>query len=254
MLTPLIAQKFASLYNCDESEIQVDGILNPDLYAAASPKVLWILKETWVHDSWRLLGAENAHETVGSSPTYQPMAYVMHSVFNGFPTWEEMDYIRDNPAIFSSLRHIAFINAKKILGNTRSDGGDIHHYYSLGKDLLVEQIAEIDPDIIIGCSPHFPELFSHLGASSAISKFESVDWAVAPNGKLIIHAYHPQQSTINRADYVNDLIQIIKQSRAQSGRREVLTPAPHTTGHTDLTSSMREGFAVDKAANPAEAL
>lgn len=117
-----ITQKFASLYDCNESEIQVDGILNPDLYATASPKVLWTLKETWVHDSWRLMGAEDAYKTVGESKTYQPMAYVMHSVFNGFISYQDMDFIRDNEEIFSSLRHIAFINVKKILGTTRSGG------------------------------------------------------------------------------------------------------------------------------------
>ena len=64
-MTPEIATNFADLYGCDESEIQVDGVLNPDLYAAASIKVLWILKETWVHDSWKLMGADDAYKTVG---------------------------------------------------------------------------------------------------------------------------------------------------------------------------------------------
>ena len=30
----------------------------------------------------------------------------------------------------------------------------------------------------------------------------------------------------------------------ESGRREILTPAPHTTGHTDLTPSMQGGWRV----------
>lgn len=214
-MTPETIQKFASLYGCDESEIQADGILNPELYADASPKVLWILKETWVHDSWKLMGAENAYQTVGGSPTYQPMAYVMHSIFNDFVSYDDMDYIRDNEDIFSSLRHIAFMNVKKILGETSSVGADIYRHYSLAKDLLVEQIEEINPDVIIGCAPHFPDLFNALGVDSKVQNFESVEWAIAPNGRLIIHAYHPQQKTINRGDYVNDIVQIIKQTRAE---------------------------------------
>jgi hypothetical protein len=175
------------------------------------------------------VGAENSYETVGSSPTYQPIAYVMHSIFNGFISYEEMDYIRDNPEIFDSLRHMAFINVKKILGNARSGGADIFRHYSLGKDLLVEQINEIGSDIIIGCSPHFPDLFSRLGVSSKVQNFESVDWAIASNGCLIIHAYHPQQITIKHADYVNQIIQVIKQSRAEGETQQPPLAALSTT-------------------------
>ena len=53
-----------------------------------------------------------------------------------------------------------------------------------------------------------------------------------------------QNPLTNRVVTVLDLINFLehqpKIGRTQSGRRGVLTPAPHTTGHTNLPSAMRK--------------
>jgi hypothetical protein len=213
-MTPQQLNQIAAAYECIESDIENDGILNPDLYAACGIKVLWILKEAWFKDSWRIMQGDGVYAKIGGSPTLQPIAYIMHSIFNGFPSFQEMEYIRANPEIAESLRRIAFINAKKTIGGPRSDDKDVWDHYLLAKVHILEQIEAISPDVIIGCAPHFPDLFKTLSDADNFQKFESVEWGVSRRGQLLIYAYHPQQTKINRADYINDIVQLIKTSRA----------------------------------------
>ena len=214
-MTPQNINQIAAAYECNESDIEPDGILNPDLYSSCGIKVLWILKEAWFKDSWRIMQDEGVYKKIGGSATLQPIAYVMHSIFNGFPSYQEMEYIRDNPEIAESLRRIAFINAKKTIGGTRSNDKEVWDHYLLAKAQILEQIEAIAPDVIVGCHPHFPDMLKTLSDADNFQKFESVEWGVSRRGQLLIYAYHPQQSTINRADYVNDIVQLIKKERAE---------------------------------------
>jgi len=64
--------------------------------------------------------------------------------------------------------------------------------------------------------------------------FQYFGFAVTLNTNMGIRYRHHY-----RLDWNEERRKASKTRQAQSGRREVLTPAPHTTGHTGLPSAMR---------------
>ena len=197
----------------------LDGIADESKYAESKYRIAWILKEPYDEDDgsgggWSLskdlLSKQNLYsEVVGRSPTWQPMVYVTYSILNGFVSYSEMDYIRDDPEMAQCLNKICLVNINKKPAFHRSNDLEIGIKYQYWKPILFWQMKVYDPQIVI-----FGNTFQHFWEDMSINSDnimhgDCVDY-IATEKVLYISAYHPAQTTITRDRYVNGIIDIIK--------------------------------------------
>lgn len=123
-----------------------DGIIDPAKYKDVLVKVLFVLKE--VNDF-----------PGGSLPVMLkdgPKGQMWHTVARwsagllkrDFPPFEEIDNIA---VMKASLSQIAAVNLKKATGTAKADISVINAYAHQDRDLLLEQIDSIKPDVIVAC-------------------------------------------------------------------------------------------------------
>lgn len=201
----------------------VDGIVNIDKYLQSRFKILWILKEPYddVKDGlpsgggWHFcndfLAPDGFYKRIGQSrATWHPIIYVTYGLLNDFMLYESMDYLRDDESMAEIIRSVAVINIKKLPGFTRTyDYGSICNAYNKHKDVLLKQIDTYNPDIIIGGST-LQLFFNDLGIRDKLKNNRTVDYAIK-NSQLFISAYHPAQTQLKRHDYVNDIINTVRE-------------------------------------------
>ena len=211
-------------------ELITDGVVDIDRYLASSPKMLWILKESWVGSpsvTQYLIPKLIADGRIFSSPTYRKMAYVTFSALNGMiPFVDIVSNQRDR--IADSLKSIAYINVNKFTSGTISNPKDIASAYRRNRELLKNQIATINPDIVIaGNILHL--FYEEFGFSyQDLTSAGSADFC-RRNGRLYINAYHPSYWRCKEATYVNDLVAIIKEHRAAGNCAPYIVPAETTS-------------------------
>jgi hypothetical protein len=191
-----------------------DGIVNIDQYCKAPIKILWIMKE--VNDD----GGYNQREALDRGVemmenrgdwknTLDPIIYVSYSILNNFQTWKEMDFIRDDNEMVNVLKQIAYINIKKEVGGAQSYNDILGDAYNKYKTVIIEQIVLANPDIII-CGNTLSFLLDDLNLNKEnLKSLNSIEYIIKDQ-RLIINAYHPNQRTINREDYCNDIINLAK--------------------------------------------
>ena len=200
-----------------------DGIVDIELYTKACPKILWILKEPYDTEEdgvpagggWSLtqdvIGRWDFHLRIKrTQSTWHPIIYICYGLLNGFLPFEAMDKITDNPEMVKILRNIAVINVKKLPGLTRThDFGAISEAYSKHKGILLRQLSVYNPDVIIGAST-LPLFYDDLGIDrKGIQTLGCVN-SIVKNKKIYIDAYHPAQLKVQRNQYVNDIITVVK--------------------------------------------
>ena len=200
-----------------------DGIVDIELYSKAHLKILWILKEPYDTEEdgvpagggWSLtqdvIGRWDFHLRIKrTQSTWHPIIYISYGLLNGFMPFEAMDKIANNPEMVKILRNIAAINVKKLPGLTRTpDFSAISDAYTKHKDILLQQLSVYNPDVIIGAST-MPLFYNDLDIDrSKIQKAGCINYIVK-NKKIYIDAYHPAQTTVQRSQYVNDIITTIK--------------------------------------------
>jgi len=211
-----ISDESNKVYGYEGISVVVDGILNPLLYANATCKIMWILREPWFDFAWTMLQEKGVSRKIGNSPTLHPMVYVTYSVFNNFKKWKEMDYVRDNPEMADVLRSIAYINVKKSVGSTSSNQREIYSWFKKGEDIIKYQILEYNPDVVIGCRPFMREIFQWDKDRSAPINNEIVSYVSDKGKPLLIEAPHPSNRG-KREIFVNSLIEVIE---AEMGKQE----------------------------------
>jgi hypothetical protein len=109
-----------------------------------------------------------------------------YGIMNNFP---ELDTIDDSKK-HEALKSIAFINVKKVSGGANADTGVIWNYIDESRDLLHQQIAEIDPTIIICCfryDGYIKHIFGNPVENTTSNKFEFLVWNNIP----VLNFYHP---------------------------------------------------------------
>ena len=209
---------------CDKitksAEPILDGVVNVEKYLKGKYRICWVLKEPYDEDNgkgggWslaRILSQKELYpKIVGSSPTWQPIIYVTYSILHDFLPYSSMNWIKDEPEMAQCLNEIALINVNKMPANHRSNDTDIALKYEYWKPILFWQLKQYDPQIII-----FGNTFQHfkddLGiAATEIRHKDCVDYIVK-NKKIYVHAYHPAQTQINREQYVQGIIDVIKKN------------------------------------------
>lgn len=205
-----------------------DGVIDPDRYCSATPRIMWILKEPWdnVNSSgggWSLCSDLLVNKPISSlsQATFHPIIYIAFGLFQGVSLFDEMPLVRAMKDPEGVLRRLAFVNAKKLPGVTRgSYPPTIMKWYLQGRDVIREQISAYSPDIIFGCSPHLPAILDDHSEGWRNRK-QSVGYAhfVWHNTILFVHVYHPGQTRISRKRYIDDALKAVllaKQERQQS--------------------------------------
>lgn len=131
-----------------------DGLTNVSEYYNSDIKILWILKEAYDNNyngGWSItevLFNEYPYTTKVKNQTHRKMAYVSYGILNKC-LYDDIDDIRDNPAIGEVLHEIAYINLNKMPAGTSTDDRSLWDKYETWKDILWSQINTYEPDVII---------------------------------------------------------------------------------------------------------
>lgn len=203
-------------------EIIDDGVYNPEKYFLNEIRLAWMLKEPYDEEDgtgggWSYLSmfdGDDLYETTfkkGHKTTWHPIIYTSHSILNGFPKWEEIEYIRDDHSMASVVKEVAFINAQKLpaKGVTRTNMDDIIESIAKHGDLLKRQKELLDPNVLIFANTF--ELYRELLELNDVNlqKHGSCEF-IEQNGKLYISAYHPAQTQVPSHEYVNNIVEVVK--------------------------------------------
>src|SRR5260221_318629 len=134
--------KWASMYQqlgITEAQLIKDGVIDEEAYAAANPRVLFVLKEP---NGWE--GEDLRAVLRAKDEGWHPLARWGAGILNGFPPYATVD----TPAMRrAALRRSAVINLKKQAGGSSSRSEVINAFAFLHRAILRDQIATIGPRI-----------------------------------------------------------------------------------------------------------
>jgi len=128
-----------------EKGICSDGVFDDKEWKEAGKKVLFIMKEV---NNWEGGDLKTLFE---NGPKYQMWHTISRwagGILNNFPKFEDIDKWSAKKA---NIKKIASINLKKTSGGASSNMSIINAYAHTDKELLLEQIDEIKPEIIVAC-------------------------------------------------------------------------------------------------------
>ncbi|BDX37998.1 hypothetical protein CYCD_13530 [Tenuifilaceae bacterium CYCD] len=198
----------------DKEEIfpVLDGIVNDKEYSKAKYEILWILKEP--HDKgggdWDMRKFLRDKRKLMKYPkwqsTFSNIIYVTYSILNDFKCWDDMDDIADKPEMIDILKKIAFINLKKIPGESTSVHSVIKKAYDAHKGIILQQIHLCNPNVII-CGGTMSIISKDLGIDKLIDK-NGIKYYATEN-KIYIDTYHPNQRG-SQKEYCNSIIGIVR--------------------------------------------
>lgn len=123
----------------------MDGIINKDLYRKTHPRILFVMKEPNASKGGDL------RTLFQDGPRYQAWHTIGRwaaGILGGFPPYGK---VNDYETIKNAFARIATINLKKACGGSQSDGPVISAYAHHDRDLLLEQIEQIRPELLIAC-------------------------------------------------------------------------------------------------------
>ncbi len=129
----------------DTSAICRDGVFDKKEWENVNKKVLFIMKEV---NDWK---GGDLKTLFKNGPKYQMWHTISRwagGILNNFPKYEEID---EWSARKANIKKIASINLKKTSGGSFSDMSIINAYAHTDKELLLEQIDEIQPEFIVAC-------------------------------------------------------------------------------------------------------
>jgi hypothetical protein len=194
-----------------------DGIVDINKYLKSRFKILWVLKEP--HDKggapngWdiRDLLKEYSKDENGLNPdmkqTFTPIIYTTYSILNDL-AWDEISYINKDHSLIDVLKSIALINIKKLPAGAKSFDNEIEEAYDKYKSIILKQINDYEPDIII-CGNTFRFLVSDLTKLYKLKGPEGQDDQTDShfNDKLLIlDVYHPAQISVKQEIYCKGII------------------------------------------------
>jgi hypothetical protein len=202
-----------------------DGVVDVEKYLNSKPRICWVLKEAYCESGkggggWSLTGellsGEHVYdEFIRGSPsrqTWEPVVYTTYALLHDFVAYGDMTRISDAPEMAQCLNNIALVNVGKMPGDTRSNDADIAAKYEFWKPILHWQLKQYDPQIVI-----FGNTFQYFQRDLGISDDERKQTGreticVVKNKKIYVWAYHPAQTIITRDDYVQQIINGVKEN------------------------------------------
>jgi len=204
-----------------------DGVINVGLYLKSKFKILWILKEPYDAfdennepkgggwDFKEVLNKKQKKEDFGKSfKTFQNMIYISWAIANDFKQWKDIPNIEKNPIIINSLKATAFINIKKTPGKTKSNPVVISKAFKDYGEILLHQIENYNPDIIIFGGTMLDQFRNDLNIDISTAKHagDFVSYFIKDK-KIYISTNHPSypKSTENEEEYCDGIINAAKE-------------------------------------------
>ena len=125
-----------------------DGVIDEKVFNRQNLKILFIAKEP--NDPEQEGGdfREWWQEEVKYSFSHRICEWA-YGILNDFPPIEELPY--DNDLRVRVMRSIAFMNLKKNGGGANADHESIQSVLENERELILEEISIIKPELIIGC-------------------------------------------------------------------------------------------------------
>lgn len=208
----------------------IDGIINPTLYENSKYKIMWILKEGNVSPDEReneinlLTGFSSGHHKITNNalsvPTFRKMIYATYGILNPDIEWTDVPFA--NADAYEAIQQVAYININKYPAGAVSNYAGIKKAYRENKQVLLKQIKDCNPNIIIfgGTWSYFEtEDMKSIGWDISLSEKKYVDEAhmattttyftVSPT-KICINAYHPAYPRIADKAYWSEIKTAVK--------------------------------------------
>lgn len=192
--------KELALPDCDRRFIK-DGVIEPSLFNKQTKRLLFIAKEhnyasenfdpTYAAD-YRVWCQQHVH--LQFAHRVSEWAYGILNEFIG--DFDEITYDQKHQA----LKSIAFINVKKSSGRANANSEVITAYIEHSRNLLLKQIADISPSMIVCCFRYdnYPQqLFGIKMERPASNLYSYGTWS----GVKIINFYHPSSRKNKRSLY-----------------------------------------------------
>ncbi|SFC60315.1 hypothetical protein [Flavobacterium phragmitis] len=199
----------------------IDGKINPAEYGNASCKILWILKEANI-------SAEDKEKEIDvcegfrndwhkknalSTPTFRKIIYATYGILNPNVEWENVPYA--NQEAYEVIKKIAYININKFPANASSNDWEIKKAYDEGKDELLKQIEDLNPNVIIfgNTLKYFEEEdlarinwdITNTEKKYADNNTNNTAFYIISSDKLCINAYHPSYPMIVDKTYWHEI-------------------------------------------------
>lgn len=174
-----------------------DGVIDKNLWAKSDNKVMFLLKEAYDTEknsgSWDLPNLIKRRGVSGR--TFKPIAqwaYGIHNILNGNGI---LPFVENNTDVKNALFSSAIINLKKSGGVKKSSTNNLKKYVDEDWDLLLLQIKEISPHIII-CGKTWSLISDKLPNKKKIT-----DRAYISDGIIYINFWHPSNRAANIMNY-----------------------------------------------------
>lgn len=200
----------------NKNEIE-DGIICSKKFGKhpkSKHRILWILKEANDPDSggWSLTDflATRVDESEGLfhysrwAATFGLVIKVSYGLLNGFIDYDKIE--KDLKKASESLDYIAVINIKKVPGGSRASLAKVAE--EINPQLILKQINEINPDIVIGGNTLWILAKNNLFLENKDLSQES--WGLFKNKRLWVDAYHPNNTTVTHEEYYFQIINLAK--------------------------------------------
>lgn len=200
----------------------VDGIINSDNYAEAKTRILWVLKEPysdkndWSYQDY--LSKDTIKSKIGKEDDTLSYEIFRRILYTSYGLINKIEYscvpLAEEKSVYSIGEEIAYINIKKTGGGAQSDDNEIQKFYNNNEDLLLTQIKEYDPHIII---------FGNTLKYFNLEKLNEIGWDLSDKqilnketnnthfypiskDKLCINAYHPSYWSVTREVYCTEIL------------------------------------------------
>ncbi|HEV7330920.1 MAG TPA: hypothetical protein VGN63_07775 [Flavisolibacter sp.] len=196
-----------------------DGIINLEEYYHAPVRVLWVLKEPYCKKDgtgggWNMTDDLNTKRALGlnhvSHQTWYPITYATYGLLNGFMPFANMPNINTDPAVWLSLRKMAFINYQKLPAKPRTNETELRKQVTEEeRQLVVRQIFTYRPHIVIGGKT------LHLLKNDLViqKEHELSNGHFQKDSILFLNTHHPAQTKITMQEYVDKINLRTKQWR-----------------------------------------
>ena len=205
----------------------LDGIVNIDQWREQAIRPLFIGKEphgeAYGQDVWSMrnwLNKNPKEDACAATPhTWPKTAYISFSLQNGMMDYDDIPFLDDDVRIAEALRAIAFINIGKYTAKSTTPSNRLASLYQQNRKLLHEQIAFIQPNIMIGWNTmghlksdtefmqHFAPNPSQENTYGSGTRCAVTSWYTC--GKLFIDAQHPGSRT-SYYSYIDNIISAVK--------------------------------------------
>jgi hypothetical protein len=186
-----------------------DGVVNEEKYQNSAIKIMWVLKDansTGEVESYDLRDAINNLKTdygirKGWEKTFSNIIYVTNGILNQ-KEWDDIPFPKNEPEIVDILKQIAYVNIKKVGGGSQSVESELQEHFEKSKKLLLDQIEEFNPDVIIFGNTY--RFFKNDLGLNQMNIFGTCH-ATAKSDRIYIDAYHPN-AKISGKDYFVDIL------------------------------------------------